>query len=78
MTRLEWFDLQPKYVQDKFKANCNGNNSSNIFFEWWIKQDNKNGIMGAFGFIDNAEGWDFWYDIHSKMKEFSKFVKVNE
>ena len=76
MTRLEWFDLQPKYVQDKFRANCNGNNSSSIFFEWWIKQDNKNGIMGAFGLNDNAEGWDFWYDIHNKMNEAYKFIRV--
>ena len=78
MTRLEWFNLQTVYIQNKFRANCNGNNSSSVFFEWWVEQDNKNGIMGAFGLSDNAEGWDFWYDIHTKMKECSKFIKVTE
>jgi hypothetical protein len=34
--------------------------------------------MGAFYFGDAPEGFDFWYDIDTKMKEFSKFVKVTE
>jgi hypothetical protein len=78
MTRLEWFNLQPKCVQEVFKNNCNDHNTHSSHFDWWINRDNKCGIMGAFYFGDAPEGFDFWYDIDTKMKEFSKFVKVTE
>ena len=77
MTRLEWFDLQPKCIQEAFKNNCNNSNSNKNYFDWWIKQDNNsNGIMGAFAFDCSIEGWDFWLDIDTKMHEFSKYTKV--
>jgi hypothetical protein len=77
MTKLEWFDLQPKYIQDKIKDNCSVfNRTNNDFFDYWVNSKNNSGLMGAFAFSDTIEGWDFWYDIHVKMIKCSKFIKV--
>jgi hypothetical protein len=81
MTRLEWFNLQPKYIQDRFKENCSENNSDHTdFFDWWSGNNKQlkfnDGLMGAFTFKDSPEGHAFWYDIHTQAKEFTKYIKI--